>query len=85
MMESLLGLDAMAFGLSNYINSFQFGNVREDDLLLSLEEAGYELGTWPNGAKDSFDEVMKNWTNQKGYPLVTKLQSLMSKKAPSRR
>ena len=60
-------------------------NVREDDLLLSLEEAGYELGTWPNGAKDSFDEVMKNWTNQKGYPLVTKLQSLMSKKAPSRR
>ena len=65
MMESLLGLDAMAFGLSNYINSFQFGNVREDDLLLSLEEAGYDLGKWPNGAKDSLDEVMKTGPTRK--------------------
>ena len=60
MMESVLGPDATALGLSYYISSFQFDNLREYNLLLSLEEAEYEFGTWPIGGKESFVEVMKS-------------------------
>ena len=60
MMESVHGPNATALGLSYYISSFKFDNLREYNLLLSLEEAGYKLGSRPIRGKESCVEVMKS-------------------------
>ena len=73
MMESILGYYTFVRGLSSYLAELQFGNSVEEDLFFHLEAAGLHDGTWPssNTFTDSFEETMKTWTNQAGYPLVT--------------
>ena len=71
MMEAILGYPTLTKGLSSYLAELQFSNSQEEDLFFHLESAGLEDGTWPQGDKSSFDETMKTWTNQAGYPLVT--------------
>ena len=71
MMEGILGYQALVNGLSFYLAELQFKNAQEEDLFFFLEAAGLEAGTWPQGNRDSFEETMKTWTNQAGYPLVS--------------
>eukprot|EP00091_Calanus_sinicus_P005267 TRINITY_DN15695_c0_g1_i1.p1 TRINITY_DN15695_c0_g1~~TRINITY_DN15695_c0_g1_i1.p1 ORF type:complete len:397 (+),score=98.83 TRINITY_DN15695_c0_g1_i1:263-1453(+) len=73
MMESILGYYTFVRGLTTYLAELQFGNAVEEDLFFHLEAAGLHDGTWPssNTFTDSFEETMKTWTNQAGYPLVT--------------
>merc|ERR1711892_954315 len=70
MMEQILGFPTLVKGLSSYLAELQFSNSVEEDLFFHLEVAGLEDGTWPQGSLDSFDETMKTWTNQAGFPLV---------------
>jgi len=70
MMEQILGYPTLVKGLSSYLAELQFSNSVEEDLFFHLEVAGLEDGTWPQGSLDSFDETMKTWTNQAGFPLV---------------
>lgn len=77
MMEGILGKEVLTQGLTSYLESFSYSSTLEEDLFFHLEEAGLEAGTWPGSypleeaAHQSFTEVMKSWTNQAGYPLVT--------------
>merc|ERR1711892_554203 len=71
MMEAILGFSTLIKGLSSYVADLQFSNSREEDLFLHLEVAALEDGKWPQGDMDSFEETMKMWSNQAGYPLVS--------------
>jgi len=71
MMEAILGFPTFIKGLSSYLADLEFSNAKEEDLFSHLETAGLEDGSWPQGDEDSFEETMKSWTNQAGYPLVT--------------
>ena len=72
MMEGILGYSTMIKGLSSYLKDFFLSNTVEEDLFLHLEEAGLQDGTWSQlGLEKSFEEVMKGWTNQAGYPIVS--------------
>merc|ERR1719244_1680842 len=72
MMAGILGEETLNFGLAMYLYRHQYETVTEDHLFSSLEEAGLVQGSWPYISNiTSFGEVMKPWTQQAGYPLVT--------------
>ena len=65
MMESVLGPDAIHWGMSNHRSSFQVGNVREYNILLSLEEAVYEFGTCLMEVKNHLLKSLKSGPTRK--------------------
>jgi len=82
MMESILTMDTFIKGMSSYLAALQYGNAVEEDLFLHLEAAGLEDGQWPGTYVNapSFEDSMKTWTNQAGYPLVTVEKELIEGK-----
>ncbi|XP_023340452.1 puromycin-sensitive aminopeptidase-like protein isoform X2 [Eurytemora carolleeae] len=73
MMEGILGKEVLTMGLSSYLKANAYGSTTEDDLFSHLESAGVSAGVWPGTYQGSgtFGDIMKSWTNQAGYPLVT--------------
>ena len=71
MMEFIISKEAFMKGLSNYLTKLSYYHATEDDLFLHLEKSAKKTGTWPQQTAKSFGQVMKSWTQQPGYPLVT--------------
>jgi len=61
MMESFLGEDIFARGISNYIRKFSYLNARSEDLWKSLEES----------SDQPVSKIMGAWITKSGFPLVT--------------
>ena len=47
----------------------QYKTAKEEDLWKILTETGHEDGTLPSHL--TITKIMKNWTRQTGYPVVT--------------
>jgi len=73
MMDGFLSRAVFQQGLSSYLERFSLSSATEDDLFFELDAAGVDSGTWPGTytGSASFSTIMKTWTNQAGYPLVT--------------
>ncbi|CAL1528269.1 unnamed protein product [Lymnaea stagnalis] len=62
MLKSIMGDENFNNGIVNYLNKFQWGNAKTDDLWQSLTEAD---------RKHDVKHIMDTWTKQEGFPYVT--------------
>lgn len=53
-------------GIKMYLEAYRYGNVDQDDLWKYIQKAVYE-----HGSKYEVAKLMKPWTNQNGYPVIT--------------
>jgi len=63
MARAFMGKDRFDEGMRNYVDKMKYGNAIEDDLYASWEEA--------SPMTPSVGEILRTWSNQMGYPLVT--------------
>jgi aminopeptidase N len=48
----------------------KYGSATPDDLFAALQKAADESGIW-QGSNLNVPNIMKSWTTQAGYPLIT--------------
>jgi len=73
MMEGILGKEVFLLGVRNYLKAKQFSSAVEEDLFVQLYNVGVNFGVWDSSM--SMVSVLKSWTDQAGYPLVTAVTS----------
>ena len=61
MLEQYLGEEVFRNGLKYYLNKFKYGNATTEDLWESLEKV----------SKKPVKKIMKLWTKQTGYPIIS--------------
>ena len=73
MLEGFITEPAFRNGLSAYLKANSYESTTEDDLFFYLFEAGEAAGSWPGSYNGTltFSQVMKTWTDQAGYPIIT--------------
>ncbi|XP_057660385.1 glutamyl aminopeptidase-like [Diorhabda carinulata] len=68
MIENIITTEKFQTAMHNYLQSNAFSTASPKDLLSALEEQA-PVSNLPSGI--TFSEVMDNWFNKPGYPLVT--------------
>ncbi|XP_077996935.1 endoplasmic reticulum aminopeptidase 2-like [Glandiceps talaboti] len=66
MLEEFLTRDVFMKGITDYLQTHEYGNAETDDLWEALTKADKE-----NGGSTNVKEIMDTWTLQMGYPFVT--------------
>ena len=61
MLEDFLGADNFQRGVTNYLDTFKFGNAVTDDFLTVLDELNLGIDV---------KSIMRTWTEQMGLPVV---------------
>ena len=69
MMANFLGIDTFNRGITNYLNTYAYGNAEQDDLWDQLTQVAVEDGSLEDGV--TVKTIMDTWTLQMGCPVVT--------------
>lgn len=71
MMEHFLTTEVFRKGIRKYLEAREYKTAVEDDLWTSMEQALEQLPKTSADLPDSLPKVMKTWSLQPGYPVVT--------------
>lgn len=69
MLHNSFGSDVFFRAIQKYLSEHKYGNTRPKNLWKALDDAIEELGK--PGDWGTVENLMDNWTNKPGYPLVT--------------
>lgn len=69
MMSHFLEESNLKAGLQKYLQTYQYGNAKHNDLWATLHDNSVSEGMLPENA--TIKTIMDTWTLKSGYPLVT--------------
>lgn len=82
MLANYMGQKTFRDGVSSYLKKFLYGNAQTDDLWSALEDAATKNGEKSNDGTP-IGQLMKSWTRQTGYPVLSVSRKDPAKKAGS--
>ncbi|XP_011500730.1 PREDICTED: glutamyl aminopeptidase-like [Ceratosolen solmsi marchali] len=71
MLEHFISSEIFYIGIKNYLEKFTNGNATTTDLVQILQQAYDNYNGIKTTDKINIEEIMKTWTKQMGYPVVS--------------